>query len=110
MRTAQRSDRTDERNDGSSKARRATRIIVLAPVLAVALVATTRTRAAEAPTAATLVRVVARDYAFEAPDTVLAGEASFEFDNQAAQGPELLVGLLRQARLRATSFQHTSAG
>ncbi len=40
-------------------------------------------------------RVVARDYAFESPDTLPAGEVSFEFENRGAHDHELIVGRLR---------------
>ena len=41
------------------------------------------------------VQVVARDYAFEAPDTLPAGEVSFELENRGAHDHELIVGRLR---------------
>ncbi|MEP6999397.1 MAG: hypothetical protein ABI969_02890 [bacterium] len=46
---------------------------------------------------ATRVQVVALDYALQAPDSVAAGVAEFEFDNRGAKEHELLIGLLRPA-------------
>ncbi len=43
----------------------------------------------------TRVQVVALDYALQAPDSVPAGVAEFEFDNRGAKEHELLIGLLR---------------
>lgn len=43
-----------------------------------------------------VVRIVARDYAFEAPpDTLPAGDITFEFENRGAHDHELVVGRLR---------------
>jgi hypothetical protein len=42
------------------------------------------------------VRVVANDYAFTAPDTVVAGATTFTLENRGAQQHEMLLGLLRQ--------------
>ena len=41
------------------------------------------------------VRVIARDYALTAPDSVRAGSVRFEFENQGTRDHELLIGLLR---------------
>ena len=41
------------------------------------------------------VPVVARDYSFEAPDTVAAGLTTFTFENQGTRQHEMLIGLLR---------------
>jgi hypothetical protein len=41
------------------------------------------------------VQVVARDYAFEAPDTLPSGEVSFELENRGAHDHELVIGRLR---------------
>ena len=41
------------------------------------------------------VQVVARDYAFEAPDTLPAGEVSFELENRGPHDHELIIGRLR---------------
>ena len=63
---------------------------------AVTLAATLVGAAPSAPQPPTVVvRVVARDYALEAPDTVRAGDVAFELENRGAQYHELLVGLLR---------------
>lgn len=45
--------------------------------------------------AATIVRVVALDYAFQSPDSVAAGSVAFEFENRGQRFHELMVGLLR---------------
>jgi hypothetical protein len=64
--------------------------LALAPAGALALVA-----AAYAPGPARRARMIARDYAFEAPDTLPAGEVSFELENRGTHFHELIVGRLR---------------
>ena len=39
--------------------------------------------------------IVARDYSFDAPDTVAAGLATFTFENRGTRQHEVLIGLLR---------------
>lgn len=56
--------------------------------------ASARARASHS-SAPTVVRVVARDYAFDAPDSVSAGAIALEFENHGQHQHELLVGLLR---------------
>lgn len=41
------------------------------------------------------IRVIAQDYALEAPDSARAGSTAFEFENHGAKDHELFVGLLR---------------
>ena len=40
-------------------------------------------------------RIIAHDYAFEAPDSARAGPMTIEFENRGAKDHELFVGLLR---------------
>jgi len=72
-----------------SRIRRHTVTFALAPVAALAVVT-----AADQPSVRRA-RVVARDYAFEAPDTLPAGEVGFELENRGARDHELIVGRLR---------------
>lgn len=64
--------------------------VALAPLGAIALVA-----AVSSTVVPRRVQVVARDYAFEAPDTLPAGEVSFELENRGAHDHELIIGRLR---------------
>ncbi|AHG93245.1 hypothetical protein J421_5710 (plasmid) [Gemmatirosa kalamazoonensis] len=73
-----------------ARTRRHALALTLAPAGALAFLA-----AAYAPTAPHRVRVVARDYAFEAADTVPGGDVSFELENRGAHFHELIVGHLR---------------
>ena len=51
--------------------------------------------AAYAPPTPHRALIVAHDYAFEAPDTLPAGDVSFELENRGAHFHELIVGRLR---------------
>jgi hypothetical protein len=72
-----------------SRIRRHSVALALAAGAAVALVGAARQPAPQR------VRVAARDYAFEAPDTLRSGEVSFEFENRGAHDHELIIGRLR---------------
>ena len=79
--------------------------VALAPLGAIALVA-----AVSSTVVPRRVQVVARDYAFEAPDTLPAGVVSFELENRGAHDHELIIGRLRPGRDRSGHRRRPPAG